>query len=253
MDFGEYLMTLVKSYNPNQYHNLVDKEGKEIFQFMLYTLGLSLVVFVLLIVPIAGFYVMTINERLEPIQKMNVAAEIQTTGPVTLLNHPHIVMDLDANATQPRTITLTKDGLHYPTLYLFGDSTIPWSKILDLKNNAQTDAFLLAAFLLPSIIFWVLAWFAIKTILIFFILITLAILIPKIFGYTLEKGEAIKIAIFSSPSLFLFDFALEPIAPLFWWGLLLSAIYFWIAVLLAIEPMKKEHIKQDRQETKKHK
>ncbi len=241
MHIGEYLLMLVKSYNPNQYHKLVENNTKDMFSFIKYTFAISAIVFLCLFIPISLIYIATLNERFEPVTTLKLTGEIEANNAVTIAEHPHIVLDLAANNTPSRTITITRDGIHYPTFYLFGDSTIPWSSIFDLKSNMTSHAFLLTTFLLPSIIFWILVWSMLKIFFLLAILVILAITLPRIFRFRISGSDAVKVAIFSSPSLLLFDFALMPIAPLFWWGALLTTIYFWIAVLLVIEPIPKDH------------
>jgi hypothetical protein len=235
MDIGRYAMMLVRAYNPNQYSKLLERPGREFLAFFLLTITFSLVLFTIILIPLTFSYIRQLPETAQQVEQLELDANVAAAAPVALLNRPSIILALDANDTPQGEITLSNTGIIYPKYLFFGNAIIRWDDIHDLKNQTPTRDHVLAAlilFLLPSIIFWFFLYSMLKLSLIFVCLLLLGYLLPRIFKYTISFVEVAKLAVLTVPSLLIMDLALFPLAPLFWWGLLLTVIFFFVGIAL---------------------
>lgn len=249
MNLTDYALMLVKAYNPNQYAKLVERSKREFFSFLLLTMLFSLIIFVLLIIPVTVTYINNIPSTTEQINQLEFNASVDTDHPVTLLARPSIILDLDANETPRGEITLSNTGILYPKYLLFGNGIIRWEEVHNLKNQTPTRDHALTAlilFLIPSIIFWFFLYSIFKISLIFLALIILGYCIPRIFKHEISFLDVVKIGILALPSIFFMGVALFPIGPLFWWGLLLTVIFFLFGIALLSEVKEVHHKHQGK-------
>jgi hypothetical protein len=239
MDILDYLWTLVKAYNPNQYERLLERPGRDLLAFFLLTLSLGILVFLCVLIPMTLNYTATLGERLGPLTQFRLDANVTADGLVVVLDHPAVVIDLNANTTPPQTITLTDDGILYPAFFLFGNAELPWDEFHDLKAQSRSGNRLLSAiilFMLPSIAFWFILLSLAKIFIVALLLVLLGYIVPKVFGYSITLLDTLKVCALALPSIFILDLGLYPVAPLFWWGFALTIIYFIIGVAIVSEP-----------------
>jgi hypothetical protein len=244
MNLGTYAMMLIKAYNPNQYSKLVERPARDFVAFFFLSIAFSLVLFTIFVIPLTFSYIQDLPQTAEQVEQLQLSAEVKASHPVTLLSRPSIILALDANETRQGTITLSDTGLAYPKYLFFGNGLIQWEDIHDLKNQNSTRDHVLAAlvlFLLPSIIFWFFWYSMVKLGLIFLSLLVLGYFIPHLFKYHVPFSEVVKTAVLAIPSLLVMDLALFPLAPLFWWGLLLTVIFFIIGIALLSELKEHKH------------
>jgi hypothetical protein len=238
MDLSDYLWMFVKSYNPNQYARLLEHSLRHFFSFVGLIILSCLFLFSLLMVPITYNYIDSIPARTANIERLTLDAEAVAAEPVTLLERPQIVLHLDANQTRSGDITLSNDGILYPKYLFFGTQQLAWSEVKDLKQPTQgRDRMITAAivFLLPSIIFWFFLYSLLKTTIIVALLLLLGYSLPRIFKHKISGKDTFKLVLLTLPSLLIMDLALYPLAPLFWWGLLLTAVLFFVGVAIVSE------------------
>jgi hypothetical protein len=240
MDPASYIAMLVESFNPNRYGKLVEQPLRKHLSFLLYSAGLSLAVFTLILVPVTLFYIAALPSHLEPVHQLQVDATVNASAPVMLIAHPPITLDMEANGTRGGLVTLSNDGILYPKYLLFGTDLIQWSAIKDLKQQSAGRDKLLAGiivFLLPSIIFWFFLLNMLGFALLGACMLLLGWGVPKAFGHRLTPGEALRLVIITCPSMMLFSFGLYAlgVSTLFWVGICMSVALFSIGVILVCE------------------
>jgi hypothetical protein len=234
---SDYLLMLVKAYNPNQYEKLLEHRMRDYVSFFLLTLVLCMVVFAILIIPATYGFISSMPAKTAEVEQLEISANVKADHSVTLLERPNVVLDLEANTTEA-DFALTNKGVIYPRYFLFGERLMPWAEVRDLKTQTDTrDNFLAAAviFILPSIIFWFFLFQLLKLALIFGLLVLLGYTLPRIAKHHLSLRETVKLAVLALPSIMIMDLAFYPLAPLFWWGFLLTAALFFVGVALISE------------------
>lgn len=247
MRANEYLIMLVKAYNPNQYNKLVDRSIGEYASFLSITVLLAILLFIGALLPSAYMLSDALDERLSSVDTLTIDGTVITDSPVTLLDHPLVRIDSAANTTPSRTITIASEGVIYRKYLFFGERTLRWDSFKDLSNpsdDAKGMMHTIAAFLLPSIVFWFTVFVLIEVLVIYSIMIAIGVFAPRIIGFHAPASAVAKIGVLSLPSILFIDLGLYPIAPLFWWGFALTAIYFLIGVVMISEPRGASHNKK---------
>lgn len=240
----DYLWTLVKAYNPNQYDKLLERRGHEFLVFMALTLVFCMILFTILLIPVTYKYISSIPGKTAEVEQLELSAQVKADHQVTLLDRPQIILDTSANTTRTGEFTITNDGVMYPKYLFFGTSMMRWSEVRDLKQQTPTRDRALTAFIifiLPSIIFWFFLFQFFKLGLIFLLLCVLGYAIPKAFQHGIRFADSAKVAVLAMPSLMVMDLALYPLAPLFWWGLVLTSVFFFVGIALISEVQTLEH------------
>jgi hypothetical protein len=246
-----FLAMLVQAFNPNQYGKLVDRPAKDFFFFTVWLISITAFIFTALIIPISLHYVASLEDRISAVQEFSINATVVSSSPIRLLEQPIITLDPQMNTTRSGDITLSNDGIIYPKYILFGTSTIPWSKVTNLKERTiERDLMLLAIglFLLPSIIIWFLV---LGVSVVLACAITSAIIgsfLPKLFSHSISFSESCKVAIAALPSSLILSVGLYPLAatPVLVVGVILSVAYFTIGIAAVSErvvPERRENIK----------
>ncbi|HIH24254.1 TPA: hypothetical protein HA251_04440 [Candidatus Woesearchaeota archaeon] len=244
MRTNEYLFMLVKAYNPNQYNKLVERSIGDYASFLSITVLLAILIFIGALLPSAYMLSDDLDERLSSVDTLTIDGTIATDSPVILLDHPLVRIDSAANTTPSRTITIANDGLIYRKYLFFGERTLRWDSFKDLSNpsdDAKAMMHAIAAFLLPSIVFWFTVFVLIEVMIIYGIMVAVGTLAPKIVGFHAPASSVAKIGVLSLPSILFIDLGLYPIAPLFWWGFALTTVYFLIGVVMISEPKGASH------------
>lgn len=244
MRANEYIIMLVKAYNPNQYNKLVDRSMGDYASFLSITVLLAILLFIGALLPTAYMLSDTLDERLSGVDTLTIDGTVITDSPVTLLDHPLVRIDSAANTTPSRTITIAGEGVIYRKYLFFGERMLRWDSFKDLSNpsdDAKRMMHTIAAFLLPSIVFWFTVFVLIEVLILYSIMVLLGVFIPKIVGFHAPAATVAKIGILSLPSILFIDLGLYPIAPLFWWGFALTTVYFLIGVVMISEPKAVSH------------
>jgi hypothetical protein len=249
MDLGDYLIMLVETYNPNKYAKTIERPAKQFVQFLLITTGIALLLFTLLIIPVAYHYASSIPERAAQMDTFVINAEVNASQPIEIISEPSIILDIDANGTRNGFITLSREGIIYPKYLFFGTEQLPWDQLRDVKQNTvERDRLLWGTiiFLLPSILFWFFFFSLLATAALFCLLALLGYALPRIFKYRMSATEAAKVAIIAMPSVLLFGLGLYPlgVGTLLWVSIGLSLVLFGIGVAVISElDMPEEHRK----------
>jgi hypothetical protein len=231
---------LVKAFNPNQYPKLLEHSGKSFLKFLIYTVLLSLLLFIVVTVPTTYLYAQSIPENAGAMEKLTLSGEAEATGPVYLLKQPAVLIDLDANQTRHGVLTLSREGILYPKYLFFGTSFTSWSQLTDLKQETPEKRNVLRnliIFLLPSIIFWFFLFSSLATAIGLFVLILLGYFLPKLFHHAMSFGEAVKIGLLALPSTLFFSigfYALD-VKSIFWVGIILTVVLFSVGVMVTSE------------------
>ena len=247
MSFREHFWTLIHSYNPNRYEHLLERSWRYYLSFFFFIITCTIILFTILIIPVTYFYLKAIPLATAEIEELQLDAKVKANHQITLLQRPEFVLDMDANMTRTGTLTLTKEGVLYPKYLFYGTTLIKWSEIKDLKQESSTRNTIFSGmiiFLLPSIIFWFFVYSLFKIFLLSTVLAILAYFIMKILHHTLSLQHLVKIIVLSSPSIFLMGIAIYPLAPLFWWGFLLTGVLFALGIALNAEFAQQEHHKK---------
>jgi hypothetical protein len=235
----DYLMTLVKAYNPNQYEKLIERPLREHLRFLLATFFLCMLIFTILFIPITFNYIRAIPAMTAEMQTLELDASVAADHRVTLLPRPNIVLDLTTNATErdDEDLLITQDALIYPRYLLFGDRSLIWGEVRDLKTDSPSRDL----FLIPSVLFWFFLYELLILFIIFWLLVLLGYCLPRLAHHRITFRETIKIAILAMPSVMIMGLGLFPIAPLFWWGVLLTAIVYALGIALHAELAVDDH------------
>jgi hypothetical protein len=238
---GKYLSMLVQSYNPDTYVTLVEHSWRRFATFFFATLSLAFLIFTLVFIPATLRYIDALPQTLEQVQEFTISGSIEADHPITILQSPSVMLDL--NATEERSdydVLFTREGVRYPSFLFFGHSFVHWADVRDLKNpTPERDRLLFgfALFLLPSIIFWFALLTLIKLLGIVALLILLGYALPRAFSHRISWRETVKVAILSMPSVMLIGMGLSPLAPgkLIWWGLGITVVLFALGVFMLSE------------------
>lgn len=180
-------------------------------------------------------------------QEFKLSGSIASDHPVQMLDYPAVVIEPNSTATTSTAgVLLTDQGIVYPRYVLFGSTYADWSQISDFKKQtSERDGllFALVLFLLPSILFWFALSSLLKLFLAFIVLITLGYFLPRMVKHRISFVETIKCAVLAIPGVTIIGVGLSPIAPgpMFWWGFLVSAVVFIIAIALLSERSTKPH------------
>lgn len=238
----DYLQLFVRSYNPNQYEGLMQTRFRDLLAFLGITLAIGMLLFTLLFLPVSYQYINRLPVTLDQVERFEVSGVVEAPHPVVLLEEPSIVLDVGGNSTDARDhdFILTGTGITYPKYFFFGDEFVEWADLRNLKNPTPTRDRLLAGiviFLLPSIIFWFLAYSVVLISFIFLFLVLIGYFAPRPFKHRIELAEVLKVAVLSMPSVIIIGIGLYPLAPglLFWWGFGLTIAIFAVGVFLISE------------------
>ncbi len=254
---GKYLSMLVRSYNPNQYEKLLEGRLHTFFGFLGILLGITALIFSVLVLAFTVRYIGEMPTLLAPVQELRISGEVVADAPVVLIDRPSIVLDATTNgsettATAHPDILLTSGGIVYPQYIYAGSEFIAWSDVTDLKRESPLRDRLLAGmvlFLAPSLIFWGLAYLLGKVFLISLLLLALGYWVPRAFKHRITFKELLKLLIIALPSVLILGIGLSPLAPgiLFWWGVGLSVLMFTIGVTLMSERLSTEWTKRGKE------
>ena len=183
-----------KSINPNNYQTLSEKPLSHTVSLFFRVLVIALVLFVLASVPVITSVKDSLSEDIESFSSFKLSAEYNVTEPVTLSEHPRIVVAPDNATVSKAFLYLTPSTVYQKNIFGRQKAT-SYNTTYDFKEKTGDIASLvnmLAVLLLPglTIVFGIIA------IILSFVIVMISSLITIIFKKkTLEFRDLIVIGV----------------------------------------------------------
>jgi hypothetical protein len=221
---------VLASWNPNKYHKLQELTFTQVIKLLCATIVLSLVLFVLLLVP-ALLHAHDIVENARSQSMITLNGTFEQQGTLYIAKNPDIV--IGQNVTKA-FIGITPREFVIRKYLFFGEERYPWSQFQSLATAPVDSLFVwLFLFSIPSII----VWGAIALCL----LVALATLLYSFIAYfylhaqkySIKYKSLLKVALYAMiPSVMLFGFT-----PLLRYGLPLLVLFSFMFVLWLVLAM----------------
>ena len=251
-----YLSMLIRAYSPNQYERLIEQRLRVFLAFLGMLIGVTAIVFSIVVVALTIGYVGGLPEILAPVHELRLSGNVTADAPVVLLERPTVVLDMTVNGTETAAardpdLIFTQGGVVYPRYVYGGASFIAWSEMTDLKQQSPLRDRLLGGivlFLAPSLVFWGLVYHLGRVLLIALVLWAFGYWVPRAFRHRIGGLTSCKLLILTLPSVLIFGVGLSPLAPgpLFWWGLILTIMLYTLGVLMLSERITADWMERRR-------
>jgi len=237
MALGRRFLLYLKSLNPDSYSQLCeDMSVSSVFGQFFFTFFLIFLMMFALFIPAAIIGSEEFHARLAGFDQFTLGGNFSSPNPVTLVDNPLIVADLDGNATfDGEKLLLTKEGITWKTFYWFGESSLPWSELNDFKALPPNGVTALFVFFAPAFAFWGGLLLLAKYLFLIAFVSILGFFLPRFFKFVVSFSQTLKIALFSSAIMMSVEMLLFPFYRNFWLPLALFVCFFVIGLILVGE------------------
>lgn len=230
MALKDIFYTMFKSLNPESYDELTSRPISDSIKYFFFITFVSLLIMFVLLIPalysLPGYW----NDKINNFETLDVNFSFQLKQPFYLLEDPAVKVEQSGSNLTDARILLTEDGIFYKSMIFFGNKkVIPLNEAYDLAEK-RPDMSRLMLFLLPSLVFWSMVFFAIYFVIIIMVSILLSGLIAWSLGSRVHPSKIVKIGIYASTILVLVQLLLMP----FFRTLFIPIIAYWILLLIIL-------------------
>ncbi|MBN2422934.1 DUF1189 family protein [Candidatus Woesearchaeota archaeon] len=260
MKSREFVLILLRSFNPDNYKSLKKLPSKRAFDYFFILLLFSSLVFGLLWLIKLSSISGEIDEKFSQFNKFNISLDVKMKAPVILSKFPLVVLDLTGNRTGigKEYILITEDFVFRKRISPdIGKFTIFKTDKQDIDNYADLlankDLFktltgVLIIILLPTLFFAAYFYFIIKYLIIIFMVSFLAYAFTRLTRKKLKKREILKTALFSSTFMIVPEMVLKNFINMYFLPLVIYLIFFIVCIYMSSEKsfeVKSRHKKKE--------
>jgi len=223
----DFLAMFSSSLNPLSYKELMHRKKREVMVYFLKLLFFCVLVSGIFSIPYLLHFPDKVDDMFSRFTRFNITkVDIEMNAPLTLLNHPKIVLDLrnqGGNATD-EYLFITKQDVYVRkfkvspfAMTFFELQKTPVSEYSDMLQNfdrIRGTYLILLAFLLPSIFFIVYTLYLIKYLLLIVLFWHVGYLICRISKAKIRFSHVMRTAVLSSAIMLLTDVAISPLLDL---------------------------------------
>lgn len=234
MKLVDRLVLLARTLNPDQYAKLCTEIKLKdafvhFFVFFLLIFGVMLFLFV----PAALIDSGSLTQKFQQFDTFSIGGNYSASSPVELSSRPSIVVDLGENATHDgEQLFFTNEGIYWNSYYYFGENSLSWGEVTDVRALGTDLLFLLLLFLAPSLAVWFGVYFFLKYLLLALLFGLLGFLVPRLWGHQLRIENAMKIALFSASIMMLVQMIPFPFIRIPFLATVLYIVYVGIGIAL---------------------
>ncbi len=248
------LSEALKFFNPFQYKKLIRHQTKTLFNTYLIFLVFSLILFAILLFPKVLVSSHNVNNAISSFDKLKISFDSNLEQRVELNKVPLIIADFDEIETASRGIWISEDYINI-NLWPFKKqiSIGDYENLVD--RSSQLSSFIGLTFLLmfPGILIAYGLFNLAESLLLALVSACLAFVIIRVLKKDMKFFKLFKIALISTPILFVFNSVFIIYLLNFWFPMLIYFLFFVAAAIIASHKIGEESEANKRSIKKKPK
>lgn len=228
----QFLLQLLQTLMPHKYKRHSEKKMRQVFELYFGVIIIGVVLSFLIFIPVLKTQSSNVVNLIDSFDVLNITIDVETNKPVTLVNHPLVILDTNASERGNARYLLGENKLFYKkNIFKEGERELITNIDLTSKEDKlEKWFFVIVLILLPAYVLSV-------GILTFIISILIVLLFAYIARLIFKKKEYTYRACFMSalhasiPAILVFLVAL-PFLNLWWVSSLIFIILYFLGLLM---------------------
>lgn len=232
MNIKRFLTQFIATFMPHKYKKHFEKKLRQAFDLYFSVLAIGTILSFLIFIPVLQSQSSTVVGLIDNFDVLNITIDVKTNEPVTLINHPLVVLDTNASERGDARYLLSDDMLFYKkNIFKEGNRTI----ISNVDLTSQKDK--LESWFFYAVLIFLPAYVLGVGIIVFIISMLVVLLFAYIAKLIFKKKKYSYRSCFMSalhasiPGIFIFLVAL-PFINLGWISMLLFVLLYTLGLLM---------------------
>jgi len=244
---SEYL----KVFNPFEYKNLIKHQSKKIFNFYFVFILISLILFLIILLPKAIYLQNNVGDALSSFDKLKIDLDSEANSIIKFSDYPSIIIALNDETVEKSNILITDETVKLSFWPIEKEYIL--KEYSNLKNRSDSMGALIGfifLLILPGIIVLFGIIQIILSIIVSLIYTVFGLIFVRFFKKDIAFKKLFKIAILSSAIFVLFNSIFIPLLLNIWFPLILYLLLFLSAALISSNIIGNESNKSEPKEKK---